>query len=161
MPSFPPSTSPLCSFLSDPQGGVGEPCTGGWRCGGTCHPRALNICCLQRGPLWLQPSCPSMVTTMANTLVMSHLGISASPPLITVKYELGEFSVTNAHLIELPFRRLVSALVPDSRFSQTVTDSASCLGCQGTAPSQAWACHRSAWLNPARAPGCTCASKCQ
>ena len=54
-----------------------------------------------------------------------------------MKYELGEFSVTNACLTESLFRRLVSALVPDSRFSrssQTVTDSTSCLDCQGSPP---------------------------
>lgn len=54
-----------------------------------------------------------------------------------MKYELGEFSVTNACLTEPLFRHPVSALVPDSRFScssQTVTDSASCLDCQGSPP---------------------------
>lgn len=36
--------------------------------------RALNICCLQKGLLWLQPSCPCVITTMANTLARSHFG---------------------------------------------------------------------------------------
>lgn len=51
-----------------------------------------------------------------------------------MKYELGEFSVTHACLTEPLFRHPVSALVADSRSSQTVTDSASCSDCQGSLP---------------------------
>lgn len=68
---------------------------------------------------------------------MSHFGPCFTASDHPVKYELGEFSVTNACLTESLFRHPVSALAADNPFSpasQTVTDSASCSDCQGSLP---------------------------
>lgn len=124
-------------------GGLGEVEAMEWSLAGappTPHPTPApgteHLLSPKRAPL-APASCPCVITTMANTLVMSHFG---SPPHrlpITVKYESGEFSVTNAWLTEPLFRHPVSALVAHSRLShssQTVTDSASCSDCQGSLP---------------------------
>jgi hypothetical protein len=106
----------------------------------------------------IEPSCSSVRTTITNSLVMNHFRSLPHCSDCPVKYESGEFSVTKACLTEPLFRHPVSALVtasqPDSdRFNLLLRQS-------GESPVQAWACHRNAWANPARAVGCTCASKC-